>query len=256
MSGMSNDRHRWAGQRLEVDAQPIHVGTGGPSNPTGAPVVLLPGFVMSARYLEPTAVELARDRLVLAPDLPGTGRSPAPGAPLSMPELADRVHQLMLQTTGAAVVVANSFGCQIAVELALRRPEIVQRLVLTSPVLAPRLRNLPLLAARFVAATLRESPRYLRIMLTDVLRGSLRNGRTDLRTLLTEPILERAAELTVPTVVVRGRRDPLVLPAFAQWLDALIPDSVLCEIDSTHALPFAAPHAVATVVRDLDELRG
>ncbi len=89
---------------------------------------------------------------MVAPDLPGAGRSPHAARLLTVPELADTVHDLLAATTGPAVVVANSFGCQVAVELAVRHPSAVRRLVLTSPVVAPRTRNLASLALRFVAA--------------------------------------------------------------------------------------------------------
>ncbi|MEY9212362.1 alpha/beta fold hydrolase [Thermobifida halotolerans] len=243
---------RLEGHRLDLGAQWLHVRTGRPIRRTGTPVLLVPGLVSSSRYLEPVGAELARDRLVVAPDLPGTGRSPRADTPLSLTDLAGVLHRVMLRTTGPAIVVGNSFGCQTAVELAVRHPEAVTRLVLTSPVLAPRNRGLLPLTARFVAAMRRESPRYLAIMLVDVLRASFRKERADLRALRTDRILRRAGDLTVPTLVVCGTRDPIVPPAFARRLAARIPVGRYREIDATHALPYAAPRVLADLVRDAD----
>lgn len=243
---------RLAGRTVEVGPLRLHVRTAGPHRASGSPVLLLPGLVSSSRYLEPLGRELASEHVVVAPDLPGTGRSPRAEHPLSLAELAAVLHGLLRRTTGPAVVVANSFGCLVAIELALRAPEAVQGLVLTSPVLAPRARSLAPLAVRFVRAMRHESPRYLAVLLTDVLRASSRRGRTDLRALLEDPVLERADRLTVPTLVVRGRHDHLVPRAFAERLAERIPAGDYCELDSSHALPFSSPRDVAALVRAAD----
>ncbi|MDN5750592.1 MAG: hypothetical protein L0H64_19130 [Pseudonocardia sp.] len=57
----------------------------------------------------------------------------------------------------------------------------------------------------------------------------------------------------MPTLVVRGRRDALVPEVFARRLAARIPDGCYREIDSTHALPYAAPRALAGLIRELEQ---
>lgn len=241
---------RLTGRTATVGPHRLHVRAGGPNHPCRPPALLVPGLVSSSRYLEPLGVELARDRLVVAPDLPGTGRSPRAAHPLPLDELAGLLCRLARDTTGPAVVIANSFGCLVAIELARQAPELVHRLVLTSPVLAPRARSLPALVARFVRAMRHETPRYLSVVLRDALRASLLKGWADLTVLLEDPVLERAAGLAVPTLVVRGRRDDLVPEAFARRLAARIPDGRYHEINCTHALPFAAPQALAAMIRE------
>ncbi|MHA6783701.1 alpha/beta fold hydrolase [Pseudonocardia saturnea] len=88
-----------------------------------------------------------------------------------------------------------------------------------------------------------EPPRCLALLLRDALRASVRRGGTDLQVLLDVPVLERAADLTVPTLVVRGTRDHLVPPPFARRLAGRIPLGDFAELDSSHALPFVAPRA-------------
>lgn len=116
---------RLTGRVVEVGPLRLHLRTGGPDHPHGPPALLVPGLVSSSRYLEPLAAELARDRLVVAPDLPGTGRSPRAPQPLPLDELASLLSRLAHATTGPAVVVANSFGCLVAIELARHAPELV-----------------------------------------------------------------------------------------------------------------------------------
>lgn len=244
---------RLASTTVEVGGLRLHVRTGRPERALGTPALLVPGLVSSSRYLEPLGTELASDRLVVAPDLPGTGRSPRADRPLRVEELAMTLHRLMDRTTGPATVVANSFGCIVAIELALRAPDLVERLVLTSPVLAPRARSLAPLAVRFARAMRHESWHYLALLSVDAVRASTRRGRTDLRALLDVPVLERAAGLRVPVLVVRGTRDHLVPPPFARRLADRVPRGDYAEIDSTHALPFAAPRALAGLVRGRPE---
>ncbi len=238
-------RRRW----LQVGDQRLYARIGDPARPSGAPVLLVAGLTMSGRYLAPTAAELATDRLVLAPDLPGVGRSPHPERPLTIVELADLLHDLLVGTTGPAVIVANSFGCQVAVELALRHPAVVRGLVLTSPVVAPRVRSLAPVSARFLAAMAHEPWAYLGIALLDNVRGWTRKGRSNLLALLAYPIEDRVAELTVPTLVVRGSRDRLVPEPFARRLAGLVPGGRSVEMATGHAVPYSAPVALARLVR-------
>ncbi len=96
-----------------------------------APVVLVHGLGVSSRYMRPLARHLATDLRVHAPDLPGFGRSGKPRRVLSIPELADWLAAWM-EAAGLrrAALVGNSLGCEILVELVLRHPERVERLVL------------------------------------------------------------------------------------------------------------------------------
>ncbi|MCX6462918.1 MAG: alpha/beta fold hydrolase [Pseudonocardiales bacterium] len=240
---------RLAGAVVEVGALRLHVRTGRPAESGAAPVLLVPGLASSSRYMEPLGVELAADRLVVAPDMPGNGRSPRAEHPLSLDELAETLQRLMEKTTGPSVVVANTFGCILAVELALRAPDLVERLVLTSPVLAPRARQPVPLVVRFARAMRHEPPGYLALMVRDALRASVRRGRADLQALLEVPVLERAGDLRVPTLVVRGTRDHLVPVPFARRLAGRIPGAEFAELESSHALPFVAPRVLAELVR-------
>jgi pimeloyl-ACP methyl ester carboxylesterase len=85
------------------------------------PVVLLHGLAVSHRYLMPLAARLVGHHPVHVVDLPGFGLSGDPGRVLNITEHADHLTD-WLQAAGlpSVVVLGNSFGCQVAVELAVR----------------------------------------------------------------------------------------------------------------------------------------
>ena len=75
----------------------------------------------------------AQDRRVIVPDLPGFGLSPMPGEDISI-EYYGRVIAELCDALGLgpAVVVGNSMGGYIASQVAIERPDLVERLMLVS----------------------------------------------------------------------------------------------------------------------------
>src|SRR5690349_660164 len=104
-------------KRIAVDGLSLHVSVSG----TGAPVVLVHGFGVSGTYMLPLAEALAERFSVFVPDLPGYGRSEHPDTPLGVAALADALTGC-LDALGLErpVLVANSLGCQVVTELAVR----------------------------------------------------------------------------------------------------------------------------------------
>ncbi|MCX9190911.1 hypothetical protein C3Y87_05685 [Carbonactinospora thermoautotrophica] len=93
------------------------------------PVLLLHGVPQTAVMWRALLPVLARDRVVLAPDLKGLGRSEGRG-PYDAPTLAAEMAALVLQEVGGPVdVVGSACGGSIAMALAAERPDLVRRLV-------------------------------------------------------------------------------------------------------------------------------
>ncbi|CAA9516718.1 MAG: hypothetical protein AVDCRST_MAG45-2249 [uncultured Solirubrobacterales bacterium] len=97
----------------------------------GAPVVLVHGLGGRwSNWLENIAV-LARERRVVALDLPGFGDSAMPAEEISVSGYARVVDGLCEHLgLGPVVVVGNSMGGFVAAELAVASPQRVERLVL------------------------------------------------------------------------------------------------------------------------------
>lgn len=100
----------------------------------GAPVLFIHGLGSSGylewRFnLEPTAVS----HRVYAPDLPGFGRSEKPRARYGIPYFTRFIERYMEgQGLRSAAVVGASLGGRVALELALKHPERVSKLVLVN----------------------------------------------------------------------------------------------------------------------------
>ncbi len=228
----------------------VRLRVGRPAAGSHPPVVLVPGLAMSSRYMVPTAERLAARCEVAAPDLPGAGRSGPPIRPLSVAEMGDVVAEVTSRADLPAVVIANSFGCQIAVELALRHRELVARLVLTGPVLPPPLRT-PTAAARAWARTqIHEPPGMLAVSLAGAVHTGARKGLRNFQQTLRYRLEERLASVVAPVLLVRGHHDRMAPRRWTRRLAALAERGRLVELPAAHALTYSSPTALARLVLD------
>lgn len=187
---------------------------------TGAPaLVLLNGITREADSWTPFR-EAFPDRVALACD--GIAAGPAPT--LSIPEQARRVLARMdAEGVGAADVIGFSHGGLVAQQLAIAAPDRVQRLILlatscgvgaTAPVVpwvpepgvgSRQAQDLTAVAGQLVAVSVWSSIPFL-------------------------------GGIVAPTLILHGRRDPLVPVENARVLARRIPGAVLVELDCGHDL--------------------
>ena len=153
----------------------------------GEPLVLVHGLGGAAANWLALAPLLRAGRQVLVPELPGHGGSaPLPAAP-SLNAYADRIALLMERP---AAVVGHSLGGAITLRLAIRRPELVSKLVLAG------------------AAGISSGTRQARYALT--MTGLLKPGKR------IAPYRRRVARSAFLKTLVFGRwgvSDPPALPA-------------------------------------------
>lgn len=221
--------------------------------PAGSPaVVLVHGLVVSSRYMIPTAEKLASYHEVYVPDLPGFGRSEKPPSVLDVAGLSDSLAAWM-ETAGltSAVLVGNSVGCQVVAELALRHPGAVERAVLQGPTMDLEARTALRQAARLALDGTREPLSLLPIMLLDYVSAGLHRSVSTFRYALGDPIEEKLPRVRVPTLVVRGDRDPIVPQRWAERVARLLPKGRLVVVPgAAHTMNYAAPSELARVVRE------
>jgi 2-hydroxy-6-oxonona-2,4-dienedioate hydrolase len=213
-------------------------------------MVLVHGLGVSGHYLVPTARALARWYPVCVPDLPGAGHSDDPDHALTIPELADALAG-WADSLGLppAVYLGNSLGCQIIVDLALRRPALVERAVLVGPTVDPEGRTLIQQAGRALLDWGMEPFSLWPILLRDYLRaGPWRVLRT-FQHALADPIAHKLPAVRQPVLLVRGSLDSIVPRPWLERMHRLLPEARLAVLPhATHATNWSAPEALARLV--------
>jgi pimeloyl-ACP methyl ester carboxylesterase len=132
------------------------------------PIVLVHGLAVSHRYLMPTAALLARR--------PGRRARPArlrsqrrPALALDTARLADALGGwLHAAGTAPAVLLGNSYGCQVIVDLVARHPEVAAAAVLSGPTTDPHARTVTRQVLRWLRDAMHEDPLQAPILLRDV----------------------------------------------------------------------------------------
>ncbi|MEO6714200.1 MAG: alpha/beta hydrolase [Mycobacteriales bacterium] len=127
----------------------FHLWRSEPAEATTAPPTLLlhgvPETAMCWRDLMPA---LATDRIVLAPDLKGLGKSEVRG-PYDSATMADELAALVLhEVDGKVDIVGHDWGGRLALAIARARPDLVRRLVIiNAPYREIKLHRAPHVAA-------------------------------------------------------------------------------------------------------------
>jgi pimeloyl-ACP methyl ester carboxylesterase len=232
----------------------------------GAPLVLLHGLGASRRLWHRAAPLLARDRLVLAPDLPGFGDSAPAGPGFEFEAVIDALADPLAERAGGPFdLLGSSLGGAVALEFAVAYPERVRRLVLAAPAgFSPRPWPLALaaggladsvLAVRRVAgsrlaasATARRallwgavaepqrlSPSDARLILESSRRAS-RLGPA-LAAVLQEDLRPRLVALEVPLGFIWGERDRVIPISTLESIRALRADVVAETIPGAAHIP-------------------
>lgn len=246
---------------------------------SGPVVLLLHGFTGSARSWDALRAELRTRFTVIAVDLPGHGRSSVPttGA-YGMADVTREVAAVLADASAApAAVLGYSMGGRIALRLALEHPSVVGSLVLesTSPGVGDpaereaRRRSDAALADLLVREGLaafvdrwEQLPLWARhSQLPDEARARLREIRLShdpgmLSAMLRRtgagedpPVLERLAEIRVPTLLIAGALDTAYV-AHARSMVARLPNARVEIIPNAgHMVHFEAPSEFHAAVK-------
>ncbi|WP_433323083.1 alpha/beta fold hydrolase [Spirillospora sp. CA-294931] len=219
---------------------------------------------------------LARHNTVVAPNYPGSGRTPRSEAPLTLDGLADR---LVATAVDAGLerfaLLGFSTGSPVAVRAATRHPERVTALVLSAGFAYPNARlRLIVDLWRTLDDTADQSTlaAYLTLMVfgtpwldactpgqLDTLRreaaAALPPGADDqLALLLSVDVRPDLPKIHVPTLVVAATGDHIASPAHARELTENIPGARRVDLDCGHAIGFEQPDAwLSAITGFLDE---
>ncbi|GJE75631.1 Putative aminoacrylate hydrolase RutD [Methylorubrum suomiense] len=214
------------------------------------PVILVHGLGMSSRYMIPLAEHLAPHVRVFAPDLPGFGLSDKPRRTLTVRQLADALAAWM-QVIGVkrAAFIGNSLGCEVLVELAIRHPHLVDRLVLQGPTPDPDARSLVRQIAGFFLIAPFERWSLAWVALVDYARGGIGRYIQTLHSMVDNRIGGKALQVTQPALVVWGKRDYIVPYRFVVSLADALPRGRLVVIPgAAHGINYSHPKAFTAVL--------
>jgi pimeloyl-ACP methyl ester carboxylesterase len=234
---------------------------------TGRPVLVLHGAGVDHREaeacFEPVLDGVAGLRRIY-PDLPGMGRTIAPGTLCSADDVLDTLLEFADRVFGgtAYLLIGHSAGAYYAQAMAARRPAQVAGLALVCPLL-PGLRDVPehrvvagsgvigddVFRSYFVIQTPEMLERYERhVAPAAALVDPTALGRIGERWELTP---DDAPPYAGPTVVVAGRLDSTVGYAAATDLADQYPHASLAVIDDAgHALPHEQPELLRALVAE------
>lgn len=234
----------------------------------GAPLLLLNGLGANIEMWQPLAAELPGRRLVMV-DMPGTGESPPLPYAASMSKYALLVVRLLDRLGLEQIdVLGYSWGGALAQQVAHQAPSRVRNLVLgaTVPGLGGR-PPAPWVAALMATPARYHSKAYLRYIApvvfgsspqraADSLHGSARLRRPpstrgyvqQLYAISQWSSLPFLRELPHRTLVLAGRRDPLVPHRNAQILASTIPDARLHVVRGGHLFLLDHPREACQAV--------
>jgi pimeloyl-ACP methyl ester carboxylesterase len=248
---VADDALGWTRGRVGIAGRDVvyRVSTG---RGDAVPIVHVHGFGISGSYLMPTARLLTGQRVNIVPDLPGYGGSQRRDHTLDIPELAAAVLALLdaLQLE-KVVLVGNSMGCPVSLEVAHAAPERVEAMVLVSP--AGGVQNQPLTRAlgQLARDGLRETPRMARVAVPDYVRFGPLSALRLFHQLTVFPSLERLLHAPVPALAVLGSRDPL-MPGPSRVIEVarMSPEHVTVVVihGAAHAINFSHPGELANVI--------
>lgn len=251
---------------------PAYAYTGGrPFDPQAPAILFIHGAALDHSVWHYQARYLAHHGYgVLAVDLPGHGRSPG-AVRTTVAELADWIAAFIAAAcVKKAHLVGHSLGALVALDVALRYPGQVAKLVLAGP-------SVPMpVGEPFLAAARDDSPaafdmqatwghKRLVMLAASAIPGASLAGASRQLVARSRPGAQHAdlaacqayapapddiRALEAPTLVIAGRRDQMTPLKAGQALANLIPGAKLVVVDTGHDMTKEAPREVLVAIRD------
>jgi pimeloyl-ACP methyl ester carboxylesterase len=240
---------------------------------SGEPLLLLAGFACDHTYWSLVVPALAARYQLILVDNRGMGRSSDPDRPYSIRQMADDAAALLDHLNiPKAHVAGHSMGGQIAQELALSRPELVQSLLLVatwSKGDGPLRHTIEVLGdlPRYVPPELYYKVVYpwiftdafyavpdqvddlIQLALAYPYQPSNQGHYHQSRAILKSDTSDRLHAIQAPTLVLIGRDDILTPIKHSEQLVQGIPNAELVVLDrSGHGLLIESPEAVSSAI--------
>lgn len=236
---------------------------------SGPTIVLIHGVGLRSESWARQIPALAERFTVIAVDLPGHGDSAPFDAQPDLADYAGRIAKVIDRQTGPAVIAGHSLGALIALEIAIRHPDlcagvaslnaIFRRSKQASDAVRARAGNLPLDKISDPELTLRrwfeaDPNPDAESVCREWLLGADPAGYKAAYTVFAHsdgPADEALRALPCPALFMTGSEEPNSTPAMSEAMAALVPDGRCSVIHgAAHMMPMTHPGAVNVALLD------
>lgn len=224
----------------------------------GKPVVYLHGWGCDGSVFLTIATQLPNYGNYLV-DFAGFGKcDPPPESGWTVEEYAEQLKQfLQQQNLRSVTIVGHSFGCRVALVLAVKYPELVERMLLVAPAglrrFSPKrwFRVAYYKTSKFFSKLVGKQPK------TKYASEDYANCSNAMRCtfvkVVNEDLSKYAKRVKCSVLIVNGRQDTATPLKHAKRLNKLIKGSSLVEIDGDHFAFFRMPTAFAKTIKNFVE---
>nr|WP_269453750.1 alpha/beta hydrolase [Pseudoclavibacter sp. 13-3] len=215
--------------------------------------VVLHGIGMAGNTFVGLAERLSAEGEVWAPDMPGFGDSPERPTPLSIPQTADLLARWMLVAgvRTPVTLVGHSMGTQVAAEICVRHPQLVDRLVLMAPTVDASARSATAQALRMADDLRDDSLRVLGLGLANYVKVGPKWFADKLGIMLDHRIEQVLPDVRVPTLVLRGSEDRVCPDPWVRHCAQLTPGASFVQLPGVgHETMIANPALAAQAILD------
>jgi len=237
----------------------------------GTPLFLFHSLLSDRASFDAIAPELSRSHRVIVPELPGFGGSKAVSGGLAA--VADRMAEAVRDADAGqqSIVLGNGYGGFVALQMAIRHPDIASKLILAdcgaafSAIGRQAFRNMAAASkAKGLAAITDVAMRRLFAPEFQAAHPDLMQGRRE-AFLKTDPEVLQAAcaqlaeldlrpelsKVKVPVLVLVGEHDEATPPPMSHELAALLPNARLKILTGcAHVPQLQAPQAFLDAIAD------
>jgi 3-oxoadipate enol-lactonase len=236
----------------------------------GTPLFLFHSLLSDRASFDAIAPQLARSHRVIVPELPGFGGSKAVSGGLAA--VADRMAEAVIEAGGAEpIVLGNGYGGFVALQMAIRHPDIACKLILAdcgaafSEAGREAFRTMATVSkAKGLAAITDVAMRRLFAPEFQAAHPDLMRGRRE-AFLKTDPEVLQAAcaqlaeldlrpelsKVKMPVLVLVGEHDEATPPPMSHELAALLPNARLKILTGcAHVPQLQAPQAFLDAIGD------
>lgn len=208
----------------------------------GQPLILLHGNGESCDYFEHQITYFSKNYRVIAIDTRGHGQSPRGEKPFTIKQFADDLYDFMdAKGLDSALLLGFSDGGNIALEFALKYPELVDKLILNGANLYPcgvkALYQWPIeVGYRIAKLCSKKSEKVL-------------HNAEMLGLMVNEPHIEPSelAHLTMPVLVIAGTKD-MIKESHTKLIYKSLPNAQLVILDGDHFIANRCPETFNAAV--------